>query len=966
MNINEIIHGFQLLEIKPFEEIKAEVYYFRHVQTDARLLWYKRDDENKTFSIAFKTTPVDDTGVFHILEHSVLNGSTRYPVREPFVDLLKGSLQTFLNAMTFADKTMYPISSRNDKDYINLMRVYLDAVFHPLVITTNQNTFRQEGWHYELFDENEDLTYKGVVFNEMKGAFSSPDSVRSRLMMHELFPDTTYGNESGGDPEYITDLSYEQFKEAHRKYYNPSNSYIILDGAVDIDNTLAIINDEYLSEFDNSGEKIVIEEQKAHIAAPVVREYEIGANEDPAGKAQISYGYVYGKYSDFEKTAALNMIASIICGSNESPLKKAIIDKGLGEDISFDISENILQPYVEISVVNTDLEKEEEIRNTIRTELERIVREGIDREELEAAINKGEFKAREMDFGGAPKGLVFAIISMDSWLYGGDPTDALRSEEVYASLREKLATSYFEDVLKEAILESNHSATVLLKPSNTLGAEKIQKEKEKLARIKASWSKEQIDEVIAMNKQLTEWQRSTDTPEEKATLPVLHLSDLKKTPTRLPIEICKHNGETLVMKHDLDTNGISYVTLYAEADDLNTSDISIASLMKALLTSLRTEKYGVLELVKKMKGTLGDFSVSFGSYSSTVRDNTDVRMEVSFSSLHRNDMEAVELVKEIIYHTQFDDTNAIRNIVKQIRMGMEQAVLGRGDGFGVTRLMAYDTEAGVVTEHISGYEYYRFIKNLDEKWDEVSEAVISRMKELYGKLFTLDRLAIGVTSLDKEALVEAILQDVPTGEAHQKVRKEPLGHKREGIIIPANISFATKGYYNREAVKENKGVINVLSNILTYDYLWNQVRVLGGAYGTGFSTRSNGYLRFSSYRDPNPANSLKVYRNTPEYLRAFVENDDDIEKYIVGTTGDYDPLLSERLKAKMSEVEYLSETTYEQKCDTLNQILSVSKEKIKKIIPLFEEVNEADNICVFGNAEALKACADALDDIHEF
>ena len=585
MKLNDILHGFKINRINHLEEINGDLYEMEHLKTSAKLLWLKRDDENKSFGIAFKTTPTDDTGVFHILEHCVLNGSKRYPVREPFVDLLKGSLQTFLNAMTYSDKTVYPVSSRNNKDFVNLMRVYLDAVFNPLVLE-NPNIFYQEGWHYELNDINETPIYKGVVFNEMKGAFSSPDSIKARAMMHALFPDTCYGNESGGDPEHITDLTYEDFCNAHHKYYNPSNSYIFLDGDMDIDNILAIIDDEYLNNYGKEGDLIDFVKQEAIINEELI-EYEISSEASPKGKAHISYGQVIGNFDETEKIMAFSLISSILCGSNESPIKKLIIDNGLGEDVYVGVQDGIYQPYFVIDIVNTDLEKEALIKEKISEELNRLVKDGLNKEELEANLNQREFKAKERDFGGAPKGLVYGLSSLDTWLYGGDPIDSICYGDLFDKLREKINTSYYEDLIKEYIIDSKHHAKILLKPSNTLGEIKLEKEKNKLNNISSTWSEEYKKELVELNKNLKVFQESEDTPEQKASLPRLHLDDLKKEITRYEYEVTKHNDNTII-KHHLDTNGISYINTYIEIDDLKLEEYRTLSFMIKLLASIKT------------------------------------------------------------------------------------------------------------------------------------------------------------------------------------------------------------------------------------------------------------------------------------------------------------------------------------------------------------------------------------------
>ena len=963
MQINDRLHGFKVLNIRHAEEIKGDMIEMVHEKTGARTIWLKRNDENKTFSIAFKTTPVDDTGVFHILEHSVLNGSTRYPVREPFVDLLKGSLQTFLNAMTYPDKTVYPISSRNNKDFINLMRVYLDAVFHPLVLQ-NPNVFYQEGWHYELNDVNEPAIYKGVVFNEMKGAFSSADGVRSRVMMHSLFPDTCYGNESGGDPEYITDLSYQQFCDTHRKHYNPSNSYIFLDGDMDIDEILGIIDDEYLSHYTDAGEKIRIEKQAAETAAPVTIDYEISPEADPKGKAQLSYGYVVGDFNEYEKIVAFSLIANVLCGNNESPLKKAILSKGLGEDISFDVQDGILQPFVEIDVINSDLEKEAEVDAAIRGELERIVKEGIDRVELEAVLNRKEFKAKEREFGGTPKGLVFALTALDSWLYDGDPLDSICFGDMFDRLREKIPTGYYEGLIREYILESRHSAKVLLRPSNTLGAEKAEKEKAKLAAILEKMSAEEKETLVKLNQDLQVWQAQEDTPEQKATLPALHLEDLKKTPTAYPLEVCVHGGKNTVLKHNEDTEGISYVTLMAEVNDLELEEHTVLLQMLSYLGKLRTKRHDTLSLNREIRSLLGDFSAGFSPMKTYRSRELRSFVNVTWSSLHRNDAAGVDLVKEILYETEFTDKQAIRDIFKQNLFGLEQAYINAGHSLAVQRSLSYTSPLAAISEYSSGYEAYRALKKLDDNWEELSDGFLAKLQELQKKIFIRERYTVSVTSEDKPAIVKALLDDAPEGEVKEAVEKKALGHKREGICVPANISYAAKSSQVEE-LQMDQGVMYVIANILTYDYLWNNIRVKGGAYGCGFRCGLNKAASFYSYRDPSPSNSLRVYQEVTDYLKEFCSREGDVENYIVGTTGDYDPLLSTRAAIRSVDLEYLMGISYEDKTAILQAILDTDREKIRKTLPLFEKLNEDDNVCVIGNRAAIEACGEKLDEIFD-
>ncbi len=962
MNINDVMHGFSITNIRPLKEISGELIEMEHLQTGAKAAWIRRKDENKTFSIGFRTIPEDDTGVFHILEHSVLNGSVKYPVREPFVDLLKGSLQTFLNAMTYPDKTVYPVSSRNDKDFINLMRVYLDAVFHPLAVTY-PNVFYQEGWHYELHDPNEEPVYKGVVFNEMKGAFSSSDDVRSRLMMHQLFPDTSYGNESGGDPRYITDLTYEQFCAAHKKFYNPSNAFIALDGDMDIDTVLGIIDDEYLSHYGKEGEEIRVAEQKTHVAETIVEDYEIAPDEDPKGKAQFAYGFVTGKYDDYRRNMAFNLLSSVLCGTNESPLKKAVIDAGLAEDIFFNMQSGIYQPYVEIDVINTDIDKKEAVDDVIRKTLEEIVRNGVDKDELLATLNKEEFNAKELDFGGTPRGLVFALTAFDPWLYGGDIAESFNNDEIFSFLRENLDKGYFEGLIKDVILDSDFKAEIILRPSNTLGSEKVADEKRRLHEIKASWSREEIDEIVKMNEKLALWQASEDTPEQKATLPKLHIEDLKQTPTILPKKIGSFDGNT-VITHDLDSSGISYVSLYADICDLELKDYSLLGLLNTLLGSMATENYDTLHLVQKMKSVLGSFNVSTSGYSSVRDSSIRCFSDISWSALSRNDKEACDIVREILYKTDFSDRQAIRNLVRQNKTALEQSFVSSGHSFGSARVQAFSDPIAAAGDYLGGYEYYRFLKDLEEHWDERSEEALKRMEDLYHKLFVKGRLLIAITGNNEDLIKENILTQAPKGHAGVKAELRPLGHRREGIIIPAGISFACKGAAVKDLCRRRPGTMLVLGNILTYDYLWNNVRVKGGAYGCGFACRANGFARFYSYRDPDPKHTLKVFRDTPDYLREFVAHNEDVENYIIGSMGDYDPLLSIRLMAKKSDIEYFSDIDTAYKTKVQEELIHTSVKDIEDSIGIMERINEVDDVVVIGSAKALKECEEELDDIH--
>lgn len=964
MEVNEVVQGFRIIRIREVPEVKGTMVEMVHEKTQAKAIWLKRDDENKTFSIAFKTTPTDNTGVFHINEHSVLNGSKRYPVREPFVDLLKGSLQTFLNAMTYPDKTVYPVSSRNDQDFINLMRVYLDAVFYPLAMS-DPNIFYQEGWHYELNDKNADPIYKGVVFNEMKGAYSSPAGLKETYLLKGLFPDTCYGYDSGGDPEEIPDLTYEGFCAAHARYYNPSNSYIFLDGEMDIEKILGIIDQEYLKDFTAQGEPVVIQKQQP-VATRKVMDYEIGAEEPAEHKAHISFGYVTGQYDDYVRNEAFAVLSDVLCGSNESPLKKAILQNGLGEDVSFSLVDELLQPYVQLDVVNTDVDKEAEVKRTLRSTLEQLVKDGLDRRELEASLNKREFKARERDFGSAPKGLVFALTSLDSWLYGGDPVDSITFDPVFAELRKDLDTRYFEELIEKYILNSEHKTELVLVPSNTLGKEKARKEAAKLKAAKESWSQQQVDDLIAMNAKLSQWQKTADTPEQQATLPKLHLSDLQKQPKAMEAKVSQTEDRITVLDHELDTDGISYLRMYFNADDLNEKQITEASLMLNLLGDIATGKYSTVLLNQQINSLLGDFDAGLSASAPVDHSAVKAMVFVSWSMLTRNDEKANELVKEVLYHTTFNDAEAIHDIIKQNLIGLEQKFLQAGNMAALIRCSSYYSEYGVIVENAEGYEAYRFLKDVDEHWAEKGQQLIAEMKELYHKLFTRSRLTLSVTGEHPDQLKQQILSDMPEGEAVVRVAKKPLGNKKEGIVMPSNVSYAAQSDDIYALARGRNGTMAVLANILTYDYLWNRIRVQGGAYGCGFRGAVNTGL-FFSYRDPDPANSLNVFAATPDYLRQFVKENSDVEKYVIGASGDYNPLLaSNQRKIQFMDANYFTGNSYAFRCEIWRQLVNTTSQDIEKAVEVFEKITQDGYRCVVGNKDAIDKCRDKLEDIHEF
>ncbi len=947
MLIGEVIQGFRIEAVTEVQEVKAVAYRMVHEKTDAQLLWLKRDDDNKTFSIAFKTTPVDDTGVFHILEHSVLNGSQRYPLKEPFVDLMKGSLNTFLNAITFSDKTVYPISSRNNQDFKNLMRVYLDAVFAPLVVEKD-NVFRQEGWHYELSDVNDTPSYKGVVYNEMKGSYSNPERVASENLLHSLFPDNCYSFSSGGDPEVIPTLTYEKFCETYHKYYHASNSRIFLDGDVDIEETLQIIDDEYLSKMDKLDEKVVIETQQPVDAGLIRSEFEATSVED---KALINYGYVIGDYSEVEKITALQLIASVLADNNQSILTKAVLDSGLAQDVSISIDDSIMQPYLEIAVTNTNEQSYQQITDIIYSTIEKVCEEGLDKEEIKALLNKMEFSAKERDFGGAPKGLVFDISVLGPWLHDGDPLSALRVSEVYQSLREKVETSYYEDLLRETVLNSKHKATILSVPSLTLEAEKLAAMDQKMKAFKASLTAEQVQQLVDWNQQFSEWQQLVDTPEQKAALPKLEISDIDSKPTKIEYEVKQIDGITTLVYPD-DTDGISYNNLYFNIDDFTVEQLKDLAVLVSLAGDLNTKRHSVPELSRARKNYLGSLEFTPLVCKDALSEDYCLKLAVNYSCLKENNEKALEIVKEMLYELVFDDVDEITNSINQEIYETQMRTIYSGHQFALSRVQAMSSEASACNEYLDGYEFYQHLKGIA---DGGIEDLITRLQKLYGNLFTTNRLTLSVMGPDCEVNTGNIIQAIVKGEGEITRQQRcciPAG--KEGIKVASQVSYAVSGFKPDIDIKANSGRIAVAGRILSLDYLWNVIRAMGGAYGTGFSARNGNYL-FYSYRDPNPANALKAYQGSADYLQSFVDGDGDITPYIIGAIGDADPLLTNRSRMIAGDGQFFSNSTYENRCLKWQQILNMDNKQVGGLVDSFKTSQEETNICVVGPIDALES-----------
>ena len=960
MQINDIIHGFKFTSQRPLPELSATLWEATYIKNGARLLFIEREESNKTFAITFKTIPEDDTGVFHILEHSVLCGSEKYPVKEPFVELLKGSLKTFLNAFTFPDKTMYPVSSRNDKDFLNLIDVYMDATLHPLALTRPE-IFMQEGWHYEVGEDGE-LSYKGVVFNEMKGAYSSADEMEMELISSLLYSGTPYARDSGGNPEHITDLTYEQFVAAHTRYYHPSNAKIVLDGAVDIDKTLATL-DSFLCEYDaleiNTDIPRVV--HNGHTERTV--KYEIGEGDDPAGKCRICLGFMSVDHTERKELTALSLITDAIAGTNDAPFKKRMLASGLCEDASFISYDGVQENALMIEIKNVreeDIKKAEELAfETIAD----IVRTGIDREALVAAFNSMEFREREQDGAGMPTGISYAITAMDAWLYGADPMISLSFESEFQYLRAALDTDYYEKLLERVILNSTHSAALYMIPDTTLGEERRAKEAAKLAAAKAAMSSEEMARIKCQHENLVAWQSEDDSDEALATLPRLTVEDICDRPEPIPNEIYTLSGIPALYTSAA-TRGITYTNLLFDITDFTADELFLASLLTELFKNLATDSTDAVALQTKIKTNLGAFNTSI---LVAARDGQPrVYMQVSVSALDSNLSSVKPIAEDVLLHTAFDDKDAIGKIVKQLRTSTADSIAASGHGVAFARCASYTSAEAAVLEYTDGIEFYLNLKALERDFGNKYESFAKSLDAVRAKIFTRSRLTACHTGNRRDEYVEQLAAVFPEGSAIVESSPiKPFGARREGVLIPAAVSYLGYAANALRYVDRMHGSFGVIRTLLSYGYLWGEIRVQGGAYGAGFIKRQNGNAGIYTYRDPDAKRSVEKAKGCPEYLRAIAASGEDLTTYIIGAVGDSDTLLSPRVLTALSVSTYLRGETYEDRLTARREMIATSSKDLLAAADVIEKMLAENCYTVVGGKDKLTAFGDALDAIIE-
>lgn len=950
---------FTLVRQRAIDEMQGTLWEMEHPQSGARLAWLQRPDENMTFAIGFRTIPTDSTGVFHILEHSVLAGSDKYPVKEPFVELLKSSLQTFLDAMTYPDKTVYPVSSRNRQDFHNLMDVYMDAVLHPTAVKS-PNVFRQEGWRLE-FDEAGAPMFQGVVYNEMKGAFSDVSRVVERAMMCGLFPDTCYSAESGGYPAHIPQLSYEQFVSEHQKYYHPSNALIVLDGDVDLQDCLSLL-DGVLCRYQRQEMVFPIPFQQPLPYREERIGYEVAPGEDNGSKVIVSFGKLLCRFDDPVALHAAALLADYLAGDAEAPLKRAVLDAGLGEDMDVSLSDGMQQAWFGWQVWNTREEAIPEIKQTLRTALEDILRTGLDGDRLEGCYNALAFRLLDRDGYGYPRGLAELSNMLEAWLYGGDPAQNLHYRRILADLKEKLHSGYLEALLRRLLLDESDGFLAVLLPDPQLGQRRAEEE---TRRARAYWDGLSQSQQAALKEELDTlhtWQQTPDSPQALATIPMLTLADIQGDPKPLPCTQTELGSRPMLL-HSLGGD-LCYMNLLFDASDLPAEDMSLLHLTTRLLGSLATAQHTAGALQNAIRRSIGSLSCQAEAYHCTAQRH---RLVVSLRGvcLPQCRDQAAGLIAEILTATQFTDTDAVAKMLRQMKTANTQRLLSMGNRFAASRVSARQTSAGMAKELLTGCESIRWVAQRAQGDAQEMQALLARMEALCRRVFCRSRLTLSL-SQNAQSLAEGFLAALPQGDAAPEWASfAPMPPCHEGIRIPAGVGYAAKGANLEQFGTGFTGQMYVLSNLLTFEYLWSEVRVKGGAYGTGFRVGLTGDLAASSYRDPTPGKTLDTIDGCARALRELCAQGTELTKYILGAMTDADPLLGARETMAAAEIRYLRHTTQADVVRRRRELLGCTGAELVALCPILEQVAAQGSSCIIAGEQQLEASREHIQEMTE-
>lgn len=962
----ENLTAYEIVEDREIKDLNSRGVILRHKKTGARIVLLSNDDPNKVFYIGFRTPPTDSTGVAHIIEHSVLCGSEKYPVKDPFVELAKGSLNTFLNAMTYPDKTVYPVASCNDKDFANLCDVYLDAVFHPNIYK-EKKIFEQEGWHYECESETDDLIYNGVVYNEMKGAYASADDLLDRETFNSLYPDTVYGVDSGGRPSDIPSLTYEAFLDFHRRYYHPSNSYIYFYGDMDMEERLTYLDEVYLSKFDALKIDSAIRMQKP-FAEPVQieKKYPVLESDDITNAAYYSYNVSICNNLDRQLYIALQVLDYALCSAPGAPVKVALMEKGIGEDI-YSVCENgILQPYFSFVAKNAGLSDQKAFVETVEQVLKEQVKNGIDKNALLAAINSYEFKYKEADFGSYPKGLMYGLQALDSWLYDDHaPFMHIEANETFDALKKLVQTDYFEQLVEKQILQNTHKSIVALLPEKGLESRESEKLKETLAEKKASLTKEELQAVIAETKALKAYQEEESAPEDLAKIPVLKREDLGKEAHPF-INETEPFENTVLLSHPIFTNGVSYLHMVFKIRDIKKEQLPYLGLLKNVLGLLSTEKRSYGELFNEINLQTGGIFFDAATYTDA-KDYSkfELTFEAKAKVLYGNTQKAVDLISEILTQSVFDDEKRLKEILGEMKARLQAQMTSAGHSTASLRALSYISEGAWASDQFSGLDFFRFLTDLYNHFEEQKAECIGELKALLSFILHQNRVLYDYTGTEegKKLFAKTLLPFhkllLAEDNRQEAFHAEPV-KKQEGLCTSAGVQYVCRAGDFRKAGLPYTGALRVLRVMMGYDYLWIQVRVKGGAYGCMSNFTKSGLSYFVSYRDPNLEKTVAVYEKAPAYLQEFAADEEVMTKYVIGAVSEKDTPLPPSAEGSRSFGAYMSGYTFAEEQKERDEILACQVADIHALSAQVAAMLETDAFCVVGNEDKIKEQADSF------
>ena len=955
--------AYEVIQKEDLSDIKSQGFLLKHKKSGARILLMENDDENKVFYIGFRTPPSDSTGVPHIMEHSVLCGSRDFPVKDPFVELVKGSLNTFLNAMTYPDKTVYPVASCNDKDFQNLMHVYMDAVFYPNIYQHDE-IFRQEGWSYKLDQPDGELTVSGVVYNEMKGAFSSPEGVLDRVILNTLFPDTSYANESGGDPDVIPELTYEQFLDFHRKYYHPSNSYIYLYGDMNMEEKLRWLDEKYLSDFDTAEVDSEIQYQEPFSEMrEVVKEYSITSGESVEDKTYLSWNKAIGTSLDEKLYLAFQILDYALLSAPGAPLKKALVDAGIGKDIMGSYDNGVYQPLFSVIAKNANVEQKEEFIRVIEDTLRGIAENGMDKKALRAGINYYEFRFREADFGNYPRGLMYGLQLYDSWLYDETkPFIHMQAIPTFEFLKSQVDTGYFEGLIRNYLLENTHGAVVIIRPEQGRTARMDRELAEKLQAYKESLSPEEVQKLVDDTHELEQYQEEESSPEDLAKIPVLKREDISREIAPIYNDEMEIGGVKLV-HHNVETNGIGYVTMMFDLSGIREELLPYVGILQSVLGIIDTTNYEYGELFNEINIHTGGIGTSLELYTDVTKVKEKefrATFEMRGKALYPKMDVLFSMMREILMESRLDDEKRLKEILAMLKSRLLASFLSSGHTTAALRALSYTSPMSKFKDDTDGIGFYEAVKVIEEDFEGQKETLIRNLKEIARRIFRADNLMLSYTSSEEglEPMTKAfaaVKDSLYTGgEMTDEACVLHCRKRNEGFKTSSKVQYVARVGNFIDGGQKYSGTLQILKVILGYDYLWQNIRVKGGAYGcmSNFNRIGDAYL--ISYRDPNLERTMEVYEGVVDYLKNFNVSDRDMNKFIIGTMSSLDRPMNPAAKGARSMNLYMNRVSEEMIRSERGQILDAQQDDIRALADVVKAMLDQNLLCVIGSEEKIE------------